>query len=61
MDKGKKTMEYLYHAMDCVQYFHRISKLPNCNTCGKKDTCPHVPKPGESVRINCFDWKKKGD
>ena len=38
----------------------RILALPNCNNCGKKD-CQHKPLPGETVRINCFDWEEQGD
>lgn len=32
----------------------------DCNDCGKSDTCPHVPKWGGIVRINCPLWRAKG-
>lgn len=34
-----------------------VSKLPECNDCGKKRTCQHVPRLGAYTRINCFLWE----
>lgn len=36
-----------------------ISKLPDCNTCGRQRKCEYVPAPGQSVRINCPHWESK--
>jgi len=36
-----------------------ISELPDCNTCNKKNSCAHTPRPGEYVRINCFLYEDR--
>ena len=36
-----------------------ISKLPDCNTCGRQRKCEYVPALGQSVRINCPHWESK--
>jgi len=39
-----------------------ISKLENCNMCGKKlGACPCRPQFGDMCRINCPLWVPKGD
>ena len=40
-------------------YSQRISALPDCNTCAHQRTCPHVPRWGEIVRINCHMYHKR--
>lgn len=35
-----------------------IMRQPNCNTCGKNNTCKYVPTEGETVRINCPLWEE---
>lgn len=34
-----------------------ISKLHNCNDCGKRNGCEFAPRPGEICRINCYMWE----
>ena len=29
-----------------------------CNTCAKRKTCEYVPRAGELIRFNCFDYVK---
>ena len=54
MTKEQKALiRLLYHAADCIQYYDRVSRLPDCNDCGKNPGCKYLPKPGEQVRINC--------
>ena len=39
---------------DALWVLDNIEKLPTCNNCLVKDSCKHVPKAGQMVRINCF-------
>ena len=34
-------------------FFDRITDLPDCNICLKKNRCEFAPRPGEHTRINC--------
>lgn len=43
-----------------MDYAERVAALPDCNTCGKVKACEYLPKPGESVRINCPLWEQPG-
>ena len=45
----------LYKAADAIRYYERISILPDCNTCIKRN-CEYRPKLGSSTRINCPHW-----
>lgn len=49
------AVEELTPRLDSLQeYFDRITALPDCNTCLKKDlACEFRPKPGQHTRINC--------
>ena len=38
-------------------YYDGISKLNDCNNCGKRRECEYVPRLGEVSRINCPLWK----
>jgi len=42
---------------DAVLLANRVSKQHNCNDCGIKKTCRHVPEWGDLVRVNCPLWK----
>ena len=57
-EKSKKAIEMMYFIIDCIQYYQRISTLKDCNNCGRKE-CEFMPKPGETVRINCPLWEDK--
>lgn len=57
--KGSDIIDALYEAVGYMVYAEDIMKLPDCNNCGKKRTCEHVPRPGEHVRINCFLWEEE--
>lgn len=51
------AIEELNAKMTGLQFFmDNISKLPDCNTCMKKDICEFTPKYGEYCRINCPAW-----
>lgn len=39
-----------------IELYEQIKNCHDCNDCGKRK-CPHRPKMGEFVRINCFDWE----
>ena len=41
-------------------YYAQVAAQNDCNDCGKAKTCPHVPRPGSIVRINCPLWRAKG-
>lgn len=45
--------EYSY-LKQCEKRLKEILALPDCNDCGARKTCKHVPKLGEDARINCF-------
>jgi len=47
----------LHHIADAVLLANRVSKQHNCNDCGIKKTCRHVPEWGDLVRVNCPLWK----
>ena len=58
---NEELAKALYTVADCVMYYHRISQLNDCNNCGKKLNCEHLPEWGDNVRINCFAWESKQD
>lgn len=37
-----------------------ISRLNNCNDCGRSIRCQIAPRPGEYCRINCAWWRAQG-
>ena len=43
-------------AKKLAEHAERVAALPNCNDCGHRGDCGHVPKTGEMVRINCPLW-----
>lgn len=49
----KAFARILHHVADYLEYAIRVMKLPDCNTCGKRDGCEHRPDWGDPVRINC--------
>lgn len=34
-----------------------VAALNDCNNCGAKEDCEHVPQPGQFTRINCPLWQ----
>lgn len=40
-------------------YYARVAGQNDCNDCGSRRTCQHVPRAGEIVRINCPLWRPK--
>lgn len=38
-------------------YYARVAAQNDCNDCGDRRTCQHVPQPGGIVRINCPLWR----
>ncbi len=51
------AIEELSAKVESLQFFaDNISKLPDCNTCLKKNICEFMPKYGEYCRINCPAW-----
>ena len=56
LEEVKKT---LYHIIDAINYAERITQLPCCNDCGRKN-CSYAPNVGEYTRINCFYWIPNG-
>lgn len=38
-----------------------VSKLPDCNNCGKRIDCQYLPRLGEYARINCPLWVEMED
>lgn len=47
------------YCTDCGYKAHSeaVAKLSNCNDCGLRNICEHVPQPGHMARINCPLWK----
>ena len=63
MDVSTKTntetvRETLYMLIDMIDYYKRITSLPDCNTCAFKNEYGICPKPGEQTRINCAYWNE---
>lgn len=55
--KAADAIEELSAKVDSLQFFaDNIAKLPDCNTCLKKNLCEFTPKYGEYCRINCPAW-----
>ena len=51
------AIEELSAKVNSLQFFaDNISKLPDCNTCLKKNLCEFMPKYGEYCHINCPAW-----
>lgn len=57
-EEAEKFATMLIHMAGCLRYYNEMSNLPNCNTCGKQQTCEYVRKPGEPQRINCPLWEE---
>lgn len=56
-EKAADAIEELSVKVSSLQTFaDNISKLPDCNTCLKKNHCEFMPKYGEYCRINCPAW-----
>lgn len=36
----------------------RISKMCNCNDCGRRRDCKIAPRLGDDCRINCYFWEE---
>lgn len=57
MHEAADAIEELSAKVESLQFFaDNISKLPDCNTCLKKNLCEFMPKYGEYCRINCPAW-----
>ena len=57
MNRAADAIEELSAKVNSLQIFEdRISKLPDCNTCLKKNICEFMPNYGEHCRINCPAW-----
>jgi len=57
MWQAADAIEELSAKVDSLQFFaDNIAKLPDCNTCLKKNLCEFMPKYGEYCRINCPAW-----
>lgn len=52
-----ENKDTLYKLLQCKSHSEAVSKMPNCNTCRLQRKCPHVPRIGELVRINCHLWE----
>lgn len=56
-NEAADAIEELSAKVDSLQIFaDNISKLPDCNTCLKKNICEFMPEYGEYCRINCPAW-----
>lgn len=58
-EKDENIVSTLYRIIDLIRYADKVSSLNNCNNCAVKNHCPHEPRLGEMVRINCFAWEGK--
>lgn len=52
-----ESAESIGHLLDHRMHSIGVSKLPSCNNCGVRVNCPHAPKLGAWVRINCHLWE----
>ena len=59
----KNLAHDLRYLSDALELANRISEMPSCNDCNRKD-CEYKPKWGKPVRYNCPLWegeKKDGN
>lgn len=42
-----------------AEAWQKISALPDCNDCARRQICPDAPGLGRYVRINCAGWEAK--
>lgn len=56
LDDVIKMQAYI---LDVLMAYREISKLPTCNECAAKNNCSQAPKPGQTVRYNCYAFVKR--
>ena len=60
-DRGySAAKEHLCQGCSYKSYYIQVAAQGDCNDCGARRNCPHVPRPGGIVRINCPLWRAKG-
>lgn len=56
-NKAADAIEKMEKELAGLRVFEQgISKLPDCNTCLKKEMCEFMPRYGAYCRINCPHW-----
>ena len=53
--------DILRYLLSCVEHAEQLGEMHDCNDCKRQSHCAHVPKIGESSRINCFLWREMDD
>lgn len=58
----EEVAQAFFRAGDCIRYFSRMTKLNDCNNCGKAHPprCEYMPDCGDNVRVNCPLWESEG-
>lgn len=58
LEECRKAMEQKQECENCGYKIHSeaISKLHNCNDCGRKVGCAIAPRLGDYCRVNCYEW-----
>lgn len=59
MERIDEAISAQAYVLDVLLLYRDISKLPTCNECAIQRSCPHVPKAGQIVRYNCFNFVGK--
>lgn len=54
LDDAIADVAYILDSLMALRAIYRAGG--NCNQCAKAKWCIHVPKPGQQVRYNCFDF-----
>jgi len=49
----------LYYIAESLRDLDKIVSLPNCNGCGKLNTCEYRPAWGRMTRYNCPLWNSE--
>lgn len=60
MNRLDATIADVAYILDTLIAYRNIAQTGNCNNCGYRH-CPHAPKLGETVRYNCYQWRKKDE
>lgn len=56
---SENLKHYLYALVDRVDFFDKVTALPNCNNCAKKNACEYAPQVGQALRFNCPLWSNR--
>lgn len=60
MSRLDETIASVAYILDTLIAYRNIAESGNCNECGARNICKHVPKLGAQVRYNCPFYEREG-